>query len=69
MRDPDVVSPIAGRLARLDRVISADDRSRLADAADGITLTDLVRVLTNAVDIDAACALATCAARTVARSR
>ena len=28
VRDPDVVSSIAGRLARLDRVISAEDRDR-----------------------------------------
>ena len=58
VRDPDVVSSIAGRLARLDRVISADDRQELADAADGVALTDLVRVLTNAVDIDHAWDLA-----------
>ncbi|HRD99858.1 MAG TPA: DEAD/DEAH box helicase family protein [Ilumatobacteraceae bacterium] len=54
VRDADVVSSIAGRLARLDRVISHDDRRQLADAADGIDLTDIVRVLTNAVDIDVA---------------
>jgi type I restriction enzyme R subunit len=54
VRDADVVSTIAGRLARLDRVISTEDRKQLADAADGIDLTDLVRRLTNAVDIDVA---------------
>ena len=54
VRDPDLVSSIAGRLARLDRVISHDDRKQLADAADGIDLTDIVRLLTNAVDIDVA---------------
>jgi type I restriction enzyme R subunit len=48
------VSTIAGRLARLDRVISSEDRAELADAADGVDLTDIVRVLTDAVDIDAA---------------
>jgi type I restriction enzyme R subunit len=53
-RDPDVVSSIAGRLARLDRVITAEDRRELARAADGIDLADLVRLLTNAVDIDTA---------------
>ncbi len=58
VRDPDVVSTIAGRLARLDRVISADDRQELADAADGIALTDLVRVLADSVDIDHAWDLA-----------
>jgi type I restriction enzyme, R subunit len=54
VRDPDVVSTIAGRLARLDRVISSDDRAELAEAADGIELTDVVRVLADAVDIDKA---------------
>jgi len=54
VRDPDVVSTIAGRLARLDRVISSEDRAVLAEAADGAGLTDLVRVLTDAVDIDKA---------------
>jgi len=54
VRDADLVSSIAGRLARLDRVISHDDRKQLAEAADGIDLTDIVRVLTNAVDIDVA---------------
>jgi type I restriction enzyme R subunit len=54
VRDADVVSTIAGRLARLDRVISNEDRTQLAEAADGVDLTDIVRVLTNAVDIDRA---------------
>src|SRR5260370_13745404 len=54
VRDPDLVSSIAGRLARLDRVISTDDRTQLADAAEGLGLTDLVRVLTESVDIDKA---------------
>lgn len=54
VRDPDVISTIAGRLARLDRVISTEDRAELAEAADGIQLTDIVRVLTDAVDIDKA---------------
>lgn len=45
VRDADVVSTIAGRLARLDRVISGEDRAVLAEAADGMGLTDLVRVL------------------------
>jgi type I restriction enzyme R subunit len=54
VRDADVVSSIAGRLARLDRVISTDDRTQLTEAAGGIGLTDLVRLLTNAVDVDVA---------------
>ena len=54
VREVDLVSSIAGRLARLDRVISHDDRRQLTEAADGVDLTDIVRVLTNAIDIDAA---------------
>jgi type I restriction enzyme R subunit len=54
VRDPDVVSTIAGRLARLDRVISNEDRAELAEAADGVGLTDLVRVLAEAIDVDKA---------------
>ena len=54
VRDPDVVSSIAGRLARLDRVITPDDRQELADATDGIDLSVVVRMLTDAVDIDRA---------------
>lgn len=52
VRDPDVVSSIAGRLARLDRVITPEDRQELADATDGIDLSVVVRMLTDAVDID-----------------
>lgn len=54
VRDPDAVSSIAGRLARLDRVITPDDRQELADASDGIDLSVVVRMLTDAVDIDRA---------------
>ena len=54
VRDADVVSSIAGRLARLDRVITASDREALAEAGDGLDLTDVVRELTRAVDVDAA---------------
>ncbi|MEO7556118.1 MAG: type I restriction-modification enzyme R subunit C-terminal domain-containing protein, partial [Acidimicrobiales bacterium] len=54
VRDPDIVSSIAGRLARLDRVITPDDRKQLADATDGIDLAVVVRMLTDAVDIDTA---------------
>jgi type I restriction enzyme R subunit len=54
VRDPDVVSSIAGRLARLDRVITPDDRQELADVTDGIDLSVVVRLLTDAVDVDKA---------------
>lgn len=52
VRDPDIVSSIAGRLARLDRAITPADRAELSTAADGADLSDLVRTLTDAVDID-----------------
>jgi type I restriction enzyme R subunit len=54
VRDPDVVSSIAGRLARLDRVITPEDRQELADVTDGIDLSVVVRMLTDAVDVDKA---------------
>ena len=54
VRDADVVSSIAGRLARLDRVISNDDRAQLAEAANGLGLPELVRALTDSFDIDIA---------------
>ena len=54
VRDADLVSSIAGRLARLDRVISHDDRAQLTEAAGGTDLGDVVRLLTNAVDVDVA---------------
>ena len=54
VRDPDLVSSVAGRLARLDRVITTDDRAQLVEAADGLSLPDLVRALAESVDVDAA---------------
>ncbi len=54
VRDADVVSSIAGRLARLDRVISTDDRAQLAEAANGLGLPELVRALTDSFDVDVA---------------
>ena len=54
VRDADVLSSIAGRLARLDRVITGEDRLEVTDAADGLDLGDIVRALTDALDIDTA---------------
>ena len=48
------MSSIAGRLSRLDRVITPEDRKELAEATDGIDLSVVVRLLTEAVDIDQA---------------
>ena len=52
VRDPDVVSSIAAKLARLDRVITPADRDEIASGTEGLDLTSLVRTLADAVDID-----------------
>jgi type I restriction enzyme R subunit len=58
VRDADTVSSIAGRLARLDRVVSAEDRIELGEAAGGLGLTEIVRALAESVDVDKAWELA-----------
>jgi type I restriction enzyme R subunit len=50
-RDPDVVSTIAGRLARLDRQLTKEDRDEL-EALAGTGLRDLTRALVESVDPD-----------------
>jgi type I restriction enzyme R subunit len=50
-RNADLVSSVAGRLARLDRRITKDDRVELEEAA-GLTLTDLAHGLVDALDPD-----------------
>ena len=52
-RTPELVSSIAGRLARLARVITKDDREELTEAAGGLELNDLVRGIVDALDPDA----------------
>ena len=49
--DPDVVSSLASRLARLNRRITAADRAEVEHVA-GIGLTDLVRGMVDALDVD-----------------
>jgi type I restriction enzyme R subunit len=51
-RDPDVVSSIAARLARLDRRLTPDDRDELQELAGGMTLGDIARGIVEAVDPD-----------------
>jgi type I restriction enzyme R subunit len=53
-RDPDVLSSLASRLARLDRQLAPQDRRVLQEAANGATLNDLTAALVHAVDPDAA---------------
>src|SRR5205807_2483326 len=51
-REPDVLSTIAGRLARLDRQLSKEDRKELEELAGGATLRELTGALVEAVDPD-----------------
>ena len=50
--DADSISSLAGRLARLDKQLDADDKRRLRDAAGGVELSHLVSKLFNAIDAD-----------------
>jgi type I restriction enzyme R subunit len=52
VRDEDTVSSLAGRLARLDRELDADDRSRIADLVGGTKLAEIVKGLLDAIDPD-----------------
>ncbi|WP_420621414.1 DEAD/DEAH box helicase family protein [Candidatus Poriferisodalis sp.] len=49
--DPDVVSSVASRLTRLNRRMTAADRAEVEKAA-GVGLTDLVRGMVDALDVD-----------------
>jgi type I restriction enzyme R subunit len=48
-RDPDLVSTVAGRIARLDRQLTKDDREELEELA-GMPLRDLTRKLVEALE-------------------
>ena len=50
-KDPDVVSSVASRLARLNRRITAEDRAEVESVA-GVELSELVRHITDALDPD-----------------
>ena len=50
-KDPDVVSSVASRLARLNRRITAEDRAEVESVA-GVELSDLVHQITDALDPD-----------------
>ena len=49
--DPDVVSSVASRLTRLNRRMTAADRAAVEQVA-GVGLTDLVRGIVHALDVD-----------------
>ena len=53
-RDPEVLSSLASRLARLDRQLTPRDRQTIEDTAGGASLHDLVSDLVAATDPDAA---------------
>ena len=53
-RDPDTLSSLASRLARLDRQLTPRDRQTIEAAAGGASLHDLVSDLVAATDPDAA---------------
>lgn len=50
--DEDTVSSLAGRLARLNKQLDADDQRRIRAAAGGMELTQLVGQLFSAIDAD-----------------
>ena len=50
--DPDIASTVAARLARLNRQMTKGDHERLAAAAGGANLGDIVQALVNAIDPD-----------------
>ncbi|NMG46020.1 DEAD/DEAH box helicase [Aromatoleum toluvorans] len=50
--DEDTVSSLAGRLARLNKQLDADDQRRIREAASGLTLSQLVGQLFAAIDAD-----------------
>ena len=53
-REPDTLSSLASRLARLDRRLSPQDRQAIEAVAGGATLRELVSELLNATNPDAA---------------
>ena len=52
VRDEDSLSSLAGRLARFDRTLEADDRKKIEEAAGGTPLKTLINRLLDAVDPD-----------------
>jgi type I restriction enzyme, R subunit len=53
VREPDVLSSLASRLARLERQLSKEDQKRIAELNGGKPITDLTHALVNALDPDA----------------
>ena len=53
-RDPEALSSLGSRLARLDRQLTPQDRRAIESSAEGHSLRDIVSGLINATDPDAA---------------
>jgi type I restriction enzyme R subunit len=51
-REPDVLSSIAARLARLDRELTPNDRTALTETANGQTITTIAGDIVSALDPD-----------------
>lgn len=51
-RDKDIISSLAGRLARLDREIDEEDSKQIQQAADGKPLKETINKLLDAIDPD-----------------
>ena len=51
-RDEDTVSSLAGRLARLNKQLDDHEQQRIKEKAGGVTLTEMVGNLLNAIDPD-----------------
>ena len=51
-RDEDTISSLAGRLARLDRQLDADDQERIRGVSGGVDLADIVSHLLASIDPD-----------------
>ena len=51
-REPDTLTSLAGRLARLDREIGDDGRKQIADVSGGISLQRMIHALFDAMDPD-----------------
>ena len=51
-RDPDILTSLAGRLARLDREIGDDGRKQITEVSGGISLQCMIHALLDAIDPD-----------------
>ena len=60
--DPDLLSSLAGRIARLDRQLGAPERAALEETAGGVSLKDLAAGLVQALEPDRQIAAARAAA-------